>query len=46
MVTGEIRSQIDRIRNDFWSGCIANPLSLYLPINASELLFPGLFQKV
>jgi len=28
MITGEIRSQIDGIWNDFWAGGIANPLSV------------------
>ena len=28
MLTGEIRSQIDSIWNDFWSGGVANPLSV------------------
>jgi len=26
MLTGELRSQIDGIWNDFWSGGLANPL--------------------
>lgn len=25
MLTGEIRNQIDRIWDAFWSGCISNP---------------------
>ena len=28
MVTGELKSQIDRIWNDFWSGGISNPLEV------------------
>src|SRR3954469_14680659 len=28
MLTGELRSQVDSIWNDFWSGGIANPLSV------------------
>ena len=28
MVTGELKAQIDKIWNDFWSGGIANPLDL------------------
>jgi type I restriction enzyme M protein len=28
MLTGEIRSQIDRIGNAFWAGGIANPLEV------------------
>jgi type I restriction enzyme M protein len=28
MLTGEIRSQIDSIWNDFWAGGVANPLSV------------------
>ena len=28
MVTGEIRSQIDRIWDTFWSGGISNPLEV------------------
>lgn len=28
MITGEIRSQIDRIWNAFWSGGVSNPLSV------------------
>src|SRR6202051_818044 len=28
MLTGEIRSQIDSIWNDFWSGGVSNPLSV------------------
>ncbi len=28
MLTGEVRSRIDRIWNDFWSGGIANPLEV------------------
>ena len=28
MITGEIRSQIDGIWNDFWSGGVSNPLSV------------------
>ena len=28
MLTGELRSQIDRIWNDFWSGGISNPLEV------------------
>ena len=28
MITGELKSQIDRIWNDFWSGGIANPLEV------------------
>ena len=28
MLTGEIRSQIDRIWNQFWAGGIANPLEV------------------
>ena len=28
MLTGEIRSQIDGIWNDFWSGGVSNPLSV------------------
>ena len=28
MLTGEIRSQIDRIWNAFWSGGISNPLEV------------------
>ena len=28
MVTGELRSQIDRIWDSFWSGGIANPLEI------------------
>ena len=28
MLTGEIRSQIDRIRDAFWSGGISNPLEV------------------
>jgi len=28
MLTGELRSQIDGIWNDFWSGGLANPLQV------------------
>lgn len=28
MLTGEIRNQIDRIRDAFWAGGIANPLEV------------------
>jgi len=28
VVTGELRSQIDKIWNDFWSGGISNPLEV------------------
>jgi hypothetical protein len=28
MLTSEIRSQIDSIWNDFWSGSVSNPLSV------------------
>lgn len=28
MITGEIKSQIDRIWNDFWTGGISNPLTV------------------
>lgn len=28
MLTGEIRSQIDSIWNDFWSGGLSNPLQV------------------
>ncbi len=28
MITGELKSQIDRIWNDFWSGGISNPLEI------------------
>ena len=28
MLTGEIRSQIDRIWNEFWTGGISNPLEV------------------
>ena len=28
VVTGELKSQIDKIWNDFWSGGIANPLEV------------------
>ena len=28
MLTGELRSKIDRIWNDFWSGGISNPLEV------------------
>lgn len=28
MVTGELRAQVDKIWNDFWSGGIANPLEV------------------
>lgn len=27
MLTGQLRSQIDRIRDAFWSGGISNPLA-------------------
>ena len=28
MITGELKSQIDRIWNDFWTGGISNPLTV------------------
>ena len=28
MITGELRSKIDRIWDDFWTGGISNPLSV------------------
>jgi len=28
VITGELRGQIDRIWNDFWSGGISNPLEV------------------
>jgi type I restriction enzyme M protein len=28
MITGEIRSQVDRIWDSFWSGGISNPLEV------------------
>jgi type I restriction enzyme M protein len=28
MITGELRSQVDKIWEAFWSGGIANPLTL------------------
>ncbi len=28
MITGEIKSQIDKIWNDFWTGGISNPLTI------------------
>src|SRR3954452_16074219 len=28
MLTGELRSQVDSIWNDFWSGGVSNPLSV------------------
>lgn len=28
MIVGEIRSQIDSIWNDFWSGGLSNPLAV------------------
>lgn len=28
MITGEIKSQIDKIWNDFWTGGISNPLTV------------------
>jgi type I restriction enzyme M protein len=28
MLTGELRSQVDGIWNDFWSGGLANPLQV------------------
>lgn len=37
MLTGEIRSQIDSIWNDFWSGGVSNPLSVIEQI--THLLF-------
>ena len=37
MVTGEIRSQIDRIWDTFWSGGISNPLEVIEQI--TDLLF-------
>ncbi|HCU44004.1 MAG TPA: N-6 DNA methylase, partial [Sphingobacterium sp.] len=27
MITGELKSQIDKIWNDFWTGGISNPLT-------------------
>jgi len=43
VLTGEIRSQIDGIWNDFWSGGVSNPPALYVPLHASELLFSSAF---
>ena len=28
MLTGDLRSQVDSIWNDFWSGGVSNPLSV------------------
>ena len=28
MITGDLKSQIDKIWNDFWAGGIANPLEV------------------
>ena len=28
MITGELKSQIDKIWNDFWTGGISNPLTV------------------
>jgi hypothetical protein len=38
MVVGEIKSQIDSIWNDFWSGGLSNPLSV-MEQTASKRLF-------
>ena len=43
MLTGEIRSQIDRIWDSFWSGGISNPLEVIEQI--TYLLFKPLFQR-
>ena len=34
VLTGELRSQIDRIWNDFWSGATSNPLKVIEQIRA------------
>ena len=39
MLTGEIRNQIDRIWDSFWSGGISNPLAVIEQI--TYLLFPN-----
>jgi type I restriction enzyme M protein len=36
MLTGEIRSQIDRIWDTFWSGGISNPLEVIEQITYSS----------
>ncbi|WP_354253826.1 type I restriction-modification system subunit M N-terminal domain-containing protein [Arthrobacter sp. UYEF21] len=28
MITGEIKSQVDKVQNTFWSGGISNPLEV------------------
>ncbi|VXC65400.1 hypothetical protein SPHINGO8BC_150330 [Sphingobacterium multivorum] len=38
MITGEIKSQIDKIWNDFWTGGISNPLTVYRTIYLSDFL--------
>ena len=37
MLTGEIRSQIDRIWDAFWSGGISNPLEVIEQITVPQL---------
>ena len=37
MITGEIRNQVDRIWDAFWSGGIANPIEVIEQI--TDLLF-------
>jgi type I restriction enzyme M protein len=37
MLTGELRSKIDNVRNAFWAGGIANPLEVIEQINLSPV---------
>ena len=39
MLTGDVRSKIDRIWNDFWSGGISNPLEVME--HTTYFLFPS-----
>ena len=45
MLTGEIRNQVDRVWDDFWSGGISNPLEVIEQLTyneAMELAYFGL----
>jgi hypothetical protein len=43
MLTGELRSQVDGIWNDFWSGGLANPLQVIEQI--TYLIWNESFEK-
>lgn len=46
MITGDIKNQIDRIRDSFWSGGIANPLEVIEQITYLFFIRPsGAFQR-